>query len=163
MKNIVACVDFSKTTSAVIETAVALATALRTKLYLLNVVVVENGIGYETAVFVGETPAQKTHKARAKLNELREPLLQHGLDVATILIEGSASSIKAIIDESKRIDAGLIVIGSHGHGALHRMLVGSTAEGVLHKARCPVVVVPARPSEENSPVKVHVKAGSRAR
>ena len=150
MKNIVACVDFSATTSSVVETAAALATALRTKLYLLNVVVVQKGTGYETVPMLGQNTAEKIHRGRARLNELREPLLQHGLDISTILLEESRSSVKAIAEEARRVDAGLIVIGSHGHGALHRMLMGSTAEGVLHKSTCPVVVVPARPTEQAS-------------
>ncbi|MCE9590870.1 MAG: universal stress protein [Planctomycetes bacterium] len=163
MKNIIACVDFSKTTSAVVETAAALATTLRTKLYLLTAVVIENGIGYESMVFTGETHAQKTHKARTKLNELREPLLEHGLDVATILIEGSASSVRAIVDESKRIDAGLIVIGSQGHGLLHRIFVGSTARGVLHQTACSVVLVPGRSFDEGCGGSLRrIEAGTRA-
>lgn len=39
-------------------------------------------------------------------------------------------------------DAELIVVGSHGHGAVHDKLVGSTSERVIHHAPCPVVVVP---------------------
>jgi nucleotide-binding universal stress UspA family protein len=39
-------------------------------------------------------------------------------------------------------DAELIVLGSHGHGAVHDKLIGSTSERVIHHAPCPVVVVP---------------------
>jgi len=37
----------------------------------------------------------------------------------------------------------MIVMGSHGHGALYELLVGSITQGVLKAAKCPVVVVPA--------------------
>lgn len=33
-------------------------------------------------------------------------------------------------------------MGSHGHGGLHHLLMGSVAEGVLRKAHCPVMLVP---------------------
>lgn len=144
MKNIVACVDFSKGTSSVIEAAATLATALRTRLYLLNVVVVDLGAGGEVIPFLVGSPSEQIHASRAALNELREPLLKHGLDVATVLIEETSNHVTAIVEEANRLGAGLIVIGSHGRGALHRILMGSTAEGVLHKASCPVVVVPTR-------------------
>lgn len=39
-------------------------------------------------------------------------------------------------------DAELIVLGSHGHGAVHDKLVGSTSERVIHHAPCPAVIVP---------------------
>ena len=40
------------------------------------------------------------------------------------------------------IDAQLIVIGSRGHGAFERLLLGTTAERVVRLAACPVLVVP---------------------
>lgn len=38
--------------------------------------------------------------------------------------------------------ADLMVLGSHGHGAVHDKLVGSTSERAIHHAPCPVVIVP---------------------
>ena len=40
------------------------------------------------------------------------------------------------------MDAGLIVIGTHGRRAIDRALVGSVAETVLRRATCPVLAVP---------------------
>lgn len=39
-------------------------------------------------------------------------------------------------------DADMLVLGSHGHGAVHDQLVGSTSQRAIHQAPCPVVVVP---------------------
>jgi nucleotide-binding universal stress UspA family protein len=35
-------------------------------------------------------------------------------------------------------------MGTHGHGALHNLLLGSVSEGVLRNASCSVVMVPGR-------------------
>ena len=40
-------------------------------------------------------------------------------------------------------DAGLIVIGAHGHGVLDRMFLGSTAQHVVRQAVCPVLTLGA--------------------
>ncbi|WP_326835000.1 universal stress protein [Amycolatopsis rhabdoformis] len=49
-------------------------------------------------------------------------------------------------------NAAMLVVGSHGHGRLLRLLVGSVSAHCLRESRCPVVVVPARTAEEQGPV-----------
>jgi nucleotide-binding universal stress UspA family protein len=39
-------------------------------------------------------------------------------------------------------DADLVVVGARGTSPITRLLVGSVSNEVLHRARCPVVVVP---------------------
>lgn len=47
----------------------------------------------------------------------------------------------ALIDRSS--GAGLLVVGCHHHGVLHRALFGSVSHASLYHAECPVAVVPA--------------------
>lgn len=55
-----------------------------------------------------------------------------------IIATGSAKHL--IVDQAKDIDADLIVVGSHGrHGV--RLLLGSTANAVIHGAHCDVLAV----------------------
>jgi len=49
----------------------------------------------------------------------------------------------AIIRAAEVNDAGEIVIGSRGHGRV-RALLGSVAHDVIHRAQCPVIVIPER-------------------
>jgi nucleotide-binding universal stress UspA family protein len=48
---------------------------------------------------------------------------------------------EAIIELGEEIEAGLIVVGSRGHGPVGRLVMGSVSEGVVHHAHCPVLVV----------------------
>jgi nucleotide-binding universal stress UspA family protein len=58
--------------------------------------------------------------------------------LTTTVRHGHASG--ALIDEAK--DATMLVVGSRGHGGFVGMLIGSTSQGCVTHAPCPVVVVP---------------------
>jgi len=55
---------------------------------------------------------------------------------------------------AKEWGADLILVGSHGHGAVGRFLLGSVAQGVLRTAPCSVEIVRTAPVSASSPMKV---------
>ena len=59
-------------------------------------------------------------------------------EVEKVLVRGAASESLC----RSALDAELIVLGSHGHGAVHDQLVGSTSMRAIHHASCPVVILP---------------------
>jgi nucleotide-binding universal stress UspA family protein len=48
---------------------------------------------------------------------------------------------EVILEEARRWDADLIIVGSHGRRGFKRFLLGSVSEAVAMKAHCSVVVV----------------------
>lgn len=59
------------------------------------------------------------------------------VEVETSIARGSAGRV--LVDASST--AGLVVVGSHGHGAVVGTLLGSVSLQVLHHADCPVLIV----------------------
>lgn len=59
---------------------------------------------------------------------------------ASGLVEQGDIRLK-IIDAAAEWEADLIVVGSHGRTAIHRMLLGSVSEYVARNARCSVEIV----------------------
>jgi nucleotide-binding universal stress UspA family protein len=57
-----------------------------------------------------------------------EPQLVHALDPTRRLLDASAN-------------AGLLVVGSRGHGGFTGLLLGSISQALIHHAHCPVVIV----------------------
>jgi nucleotide-binding universal stress UspA family protein len=51
------------------------------------------------------------------------------------------SPVDQIFCRAEETDAGLVVVGRRGLGGVKRLLMGSVSEGVIHHARCPVLVV----------------------
>jgi nucleotide-binding universal stress UspA family protein len=71
-----------------------------------------------------------------------ERLAKAGLHVDTIVREGDPRT--QIVDEATEWRADLIVVGSHGHTGLTRLLLGSVAQAVVTHAPCSVEVVRRR-------------------
>lgn len=61
------------------------------------------------------------------------------LPVTIKAIEGEPKT--AILDEAEAFGADLIVVGSHGYGAVKRFLLGSVAQAVALHANCSVEIV----------------------
>jgi len=71
------------------------------------------------------------------LHELHAP--GHDVHVEHRLEEGDAA--KRIVELAQELQAGLIVMGTHGRTGLGRLVLGSVAEHVLRRAMCPVLTV----------------------
>ncbi len=61
------------------------------------------------------------------------------LSISTAAIEGSPKSV--ILEEAETFAADLIVVGSHGHGAVAGFLLGSVSQAVALHAKCSVEIV----------------------
>jgi nucleotide-binding universal stress UspA family protein len=79
--------------------------------------------------------------------DLVHELLAQGLRRRTSTLPVTATA-EALEGEPGRVlvqaasDAGLVVVGSRGHGYVTGALLGSATAYVLHHARCPVMIVP---------------------
>jgi len=75
------------------------------------------------------------------VNEVREKAVAKGVDVQTEVISDVISITKVIVDYAEENDVNLIVLGTRGISGIKRLLLGSTASGVVTYSHCPVVVV----------------------
>lgn len=64
---------------------------------------------------------------------------ERGLEARTELLTGNPA--KEIVGYADTVDADLIVVGSHGHGAVSGALLGSVSRGVLRRTTRPVLIV----------------------
>jgi len=144
MRQILVPVDFSPITAETIEHAARLAEKFGAEIALLHVAAPDpDFVGYETGPdTVREQVATELRTEHRELQAHAEALRARGLRAHAICVQGP--TVATILERAERIGAELIVIGSHGHGALYRTLVGSVSEGILYGTTCPVLLVPAR-------------------
>jgi nucleotide-binding universal stress UspA family protein len=77
-----------------------------------------------------------------RLEEEAQQVRSTGVPCDTKTVDGAPAT--EIVRRAQEIGVDLIVMGTHGHGGLAHAVLGSVTERVLHKAQCPVLVVPAR-------------------
>jgi nucleotide-binding universal stress UspA family protein len=90
---------------------------------------------------VGKTAANEYQAGEAAhvLKPAVETLKQAGLDATSLHAVGSPSEV--IATRANQINADLVVLGSHGHGALYGLVLGSTVAGVMARSDHPVLVL----------------------
>ena len=143
MRKILACVDLSESSHAVIACARSLA-APDGKLVLLHVAAPDpQFVGYAVGPeSVRENVAAELHQEHAAVRRLAEGVREPGLEVTPLTVQGVVS--ERILEHADRLPADFIVVAAGEHGALHHLFAGSIARQVLHGAKVPVVVVPRR-------------------
>jgi nucleotide-binding universal stress UspA family protein len=148
MKTILAFIDFSDVTDAVVETSADLARAFKSKLIFVHVASPESDYeGDEMRRDISrEGVSEEMHTYHHKLQKLESNYRDAGIDTTSLLVRSTSARgrpVRKILREIARVRPGLIVVGSHGHGLMHDVLMGSVSSAVVRKAPCPVVVVPA--------------------
>ena len=137
-QNILVAVEFSPETQVITEKAKELADLHQARLSLINVVEFSNAMYPPEVVIPDEFDMEKRMLEHARVS-LQELALTHGLKRAKRYVEiGIAREEILRVAEDNEMD--LIIIGSHGkHGI--RLLLGSTANAVLHHAKCDVLAI----------------------
>ncbi len=129
--------DFSVDSEAALKVARSLARDHGARLIVLHVAPLE-------VLMSGTVAAEVDPRVyRDALADVRGrvdgPDLKH--PVETLLARGFAA--EKILETAEEVGCDLIVMGTHGRSALSRLLMGSVAEHVFPKARCPVLIVKA--------------------
>lgn len=143
LAKILVTTDFSDQALAGVEQAAVLARRLGSEIVLLYVV--EDHLPPILGTISLEERREILEGHRRRVAEhLAAYAAEHlaGCRATTAAVVGVAP--REIVRYAEQSSIDLIVVASHGYGPLRQLLLGSTAERVLHHAPCPVLVVPSR-------------------
>ncbi|MDE3057520.1 MAG: universal stress protein [Bacteroidota bacterium] len=134
-------IDFSEYARKALQYAIPFARQFKAKLYL--VYVVEPTI-YPADFSFGQVglpnvEAELRTKAEEELKELVEKEIQGEVESEWLVKTGLPFVEIASFAKDENID--LIIVATHGHTGVEHILFGSTAEKIVRKAPCPVLVV----------------------
>ena len=146
MKNLLVAIDFSDVTERVVSAAEELARAFGAKIWLLHVVAEVSAMAslgevpFHWPAAEAELPERFSEEQR-RMQELLAGLMARGINAEMLLIRGSA--VIEILAMAEQYEIDMVIMGSHGHGALYELMVGTVSEGVLRHAACPALIVPS--------------------
>jgi nucleotide-binding universal stress UspA family protein len=131
LRTILCPIDFSPCSDAAFTAACVLAQPLGATVVVLHVVA-PSGPGAATPEATAESFWKQLLRFRPAEPEVHvEHLLEHG------------PPVQKTLEVARQTECDLIVLGTHGRGAIARQLlgIGSVAEAVVHNAPCPVLTV----------------------
>lgn len=142
MKTILIALDREKESEKLIGLGLSLATKFQSKIWLVHIAAPDpEFVGYEVGPqYIRDFRAKELKQEHQYLRGLAERLHEKGVEAQGLLIEGPTAD--RIIEESERLEADLIMLGSHKHSVIHHIFVGDTAETVLKRSSIPLLVVP---------------------
>lgn len=137
-------IDGSDTSELGLQEAIRMAQLTHGCLRLIHVI---DDLSFALAVgtdgyYAGELLEAMTKSGQEMLAAALEKATAQGVEADTVLRDDLTRTVREhVVNEAVNWKADLIVIGTHGRRGVRRMLLGSSAEGILRTATVPVLLV----------------------
>ena len=149
MKNVLIAVDYAEASQRVVAEGYAFAKALQANVTLLHVITDSN---YYTLPVMGsegyyydyydmsDTREKLIASSNKFLNKIKN--LMHDENIKILVEEGDTAD--TIIDISKKINADVIILGSHSRSWLDNIIMGSVTNKVIKHSKIPLYIIPIK-------------------
>lgn len=143
IRRLLLATDLAEVSTAATEQALELAARLGAELLIVSV------IDPGSLLLPGGRYRARVDQVRARHELTAQALVERGrsagIPVSFLIWEGVPGDMIVAAAEAERAD--MIVVGSHGRGAVGRFFLGSVSEFLVRHAPCPVLVVRPRDRE----------------
>ena len=143
-KCILTATDFSEYSKVALDICLGVARCMKTKLYVLHTI---ERFPHEYSHLLSsaahaDMKQRLEEEAVEKIKAMIPAELLDGGDVIPIVRFGKP--FLEIIQVAKEENVDLLAVGTHGRAGVDRVILGSVAERIVRKARCPVMIVRGR-------------------
>jgi len=150
IKRILVPLDFSANSTRTLDYAHGLALEFGAALHLVHVCEIPTVMTLDVySISSGDWSQRLGEEAGRELTTITGGLA----DVTTTTEVLFGNPAKLIVQAAQDNQADLIVMGTHGHGAVMHVLMGNVAERVVRMAQCPVLTVREPKAREAVPIK----------
>ena len=140
-KEVVVPTDFSEHSMRAVDYAVEIAQKFDSNLHVVYIIEPLLQVADVSWSSVDFEQLNKAHKesAEKQIAKVIEESVPEGVQASSEILFGKP--FVEIVKYARDQNADLIVMATHGRGAISHILMGSTAEKVVRKAPCPVLTV----------------------
>ena len=155
MQNILVARDMSKDSAQVIRYALELGVKFHAQVHVLHVMpTVDASVMNMVSLAMGADKlaqfnkqnemelAEQTRKQLVEIIEKEKDLMEEEVAHPVKIQVHHGEPVPKILTIADKLDADLIVVGSHSKGRLEYAFLGSVAEKILRKSHRPVMIVP---------------------
>jgi nucleotide-binding universal stress UspA family protein len=135
--------DGSESSFEAADYAISLAKRYGSELIAIHVIPSKSIMGHSSGMFGVVTPVflkKMTEKAEKWFAVIKKNTDQLGISLKTQIISTGESPVKEIVEFANHEEVDLIVVGTRGRSGIKKMLLGSTASGVVTYAHCPAFI-----------------------
>ncbi len=139
--NILVGIDFSDSSAAAMSHALTLANRIGATIHLVHISPTQGHLTVPTDIALNvPTQFENAQQSRERLERLRAII---GDRAPVDLHVRMGEPVRGLIEVINELKPDMVVIGSHGHGAVLRLLLGSVSSQLIRRSPVPVLVVPA--------------------
>ncbi|WP_081211974.1 universal stress protein [Salegentibacter sediminis] len=141
-KNILVAVDFNDTIGDLMGYAESIAEKFGSKVWVVHVAEPSPDFtGYEVGPqYIRDLKAEEFREEHRQLQAMSKLFLDQNIEAEALLIQGS--TVQTIIEEVKKLNADLLIVGTHKHGFLFNILSENVSLELLKKAEVPFLAIP---------------------
>jgi nucleotide-binding universal stress UspA family protein len=136
-KRMLIAVDGSEYSDIILDQAISIGKICNSDIFVISVI----ALFPESAAIAPEIEDKLSKEINETLKKVRSRIEENNLKCETI-IRLDVQPHNPIVQEAKKRNVDLIVIGTRGMTRLKRVLMGSVAQKVIGYAPCPVMIVP---------------------
>ena len=136
-ERILVALDGSEFTDAIVDQAISMGRICNSVIYAISVM----AFFPESLAIAPQLEEEMAKKTRKFLEIVKKKVEKENLTCETI-VRLDVQPYLPIVEEAKKKNVDLIVMGTRGMTGLKRVFLGSVAQKVIGYAPCPVMVVP---------------------
>ena len=142
MKNILVAVDLENGDLKLLEHASALALKFDAKVWIVHVAAPDpDFVGFDAGpAYIRKTLADDLRDEHKALRQYSDNLRVKTVDVECLLVQGP--TVATIFDEVNKLEADLLIIGSHKHNFLKRVFGEDVSHQIISKSKTPILIIP---------------------